>query len=270
MRTRYLLGISSILAALCSGCGGGGGDSGASGGGQPPNSSNSGVGWLRVSSPTSSGAFETDSSTIALEGSSFIPVGFVCSPSLIPYYVPVPRGYAVSGSNSSTSTSLYASSAFACVLGLPIMTWRALVPLAMGANSIAFTVTDGAGNTGRNTIVVTRITDTTPPTVVSASPFSGASGVGINASVTVTFSEAMDQSTINTTTVTLKDGASNLVTATVTYDRFSMDATLRPTNWLAKNTSYHATVSTEVRDASGGNALAAPYTFSFTTGASLE
>jgi hypothetical protein len=150
------------------------------------------------------------------------------------------------------------------------MTWSALVPLAMGANSITLTVTDSAGNIGRNTIVVTRITDTTPPTVVSASPVSGASGVGINASVTVTFSEEMDQSTINTTTVTLMDGANNPVTATVTYNRFSLAATLMPTNWLAKNTSYHTTVTTEARDASGSNALAAPYTFSFTTGASLE
>lgn len=272
MRTRYLFGISSLLAALCSGCGGGGGGGGGGGAssGQPPNSPNSGVGWLRTSSPTSSGAFETDSSTVALEGSSFVPVGFFCSPSLIPYFAPIPTGYEVRFSNNSTSTSLFVRSTLACVFGIPVVTWRALAPLSMGANSIAFTVTDGAGNTGRNTIAVTRITDTTPPAVVPASPVSGASGVGVNASVTVTFSEEMDQSTINTTTVTLMDGANNPVTATVTYNRFSLAATLTPTNWLAKNTSYHATVTTEARDASGGNALAAPYKFSFTTGANLE
>ena len=270
MRARYLLGIGHLLAALMGGCGGGGG--GDEDFSQPPSSGgpNEGVGWIRIREPTSSATFTTDQSTVVLEGSSFIPVGFFCSPSLFPYYVPVPPGYEVRALNSSTSISLYVSSTFACVLGVPVMTWRTLAPLANGANSITLTVTDGAGNIGKSTIVITRVRDTTPPTVISVSPINGESGVAIDASVTVTFSEPMDQATINTATVILKDGANNPVIATVTYDQFSPDATLKPVTWLAKNTTYHATVTTEARDASGGNALAAPYAFSFTTGSHLQ
>ena len=257
MSIRKALGVSWLLAALCSGCGGGGGDS------NPPPSTtgpNAGIGSLNIVNPAS-GTYQTDQLTVALSGNAFPPAGASCLPP-----TPLPSEYKVTWTNNSTGATDNASRGLNCFL-VGFLFWDATnIPLAMGENSITVTAIDGAGNVGRDTIVVTRLPDTTPPTVISVSPGSGAINVGRSTTVTVTFSEAMDQSTINATTVGLNDGANNLVTAGVSYDSISLSATLVPSSLLAPNTTYQVTVTTGVRDASGGNALATPYTFFFTTG----
>ncbi|QSJ20471.1 DUF4082 domain-containing protein [Nostoc sp. UHCC 0702] len=111
--------------------------------------------------------------------------------------------------------------------------------------------------------------DTTPPTVTSASPNSGATGVGIGTPVTVTFNEAMDSATINTNTVKLRDSSNAVVAATISYNTVNRTATLTPTSSLANSTSYTLTVigggsDPRVKDLAG-NALAANFTRSFTT-----
>jgi hypothetical protein len=111
--------------------------------------------------------------------------------------------------------------------------------------------------------------DTTPPTVTSKSPGSGATGVNTGANVTATFSEAMDASTINTGAFELRDASNALVPATVTYNAGPRTATLDPTGSLANSATYTATVkggSGGVKDVSS-NALAADHTWSFTTAA---
>ncbi|WP_341525543.1 DUF4082 domain-containing protein [Nostoc sp. UHCC 0302] len=113
------------------------------------------------------------------------------------------------------------------------------------------------------------VTDTTPPTVSSRTPASGATGVSTGTSVTATFSEAMDSATINTNTVELRNPSSTLVSATVSYA--ANTATLTPSSALAASTTYTATVKgggidPRVKD-QAGNALAANSTWSFTTGA---
>jgi hypothetical protein len=270
MRIRHFLGVSlqclvrlaafgllaQALVLPLAGCGGG--DDGDS----PPSTTgpNAGNGSLLIVNPTS-GAYQTDGPTVTLGGNSFTPAGASC-----PAFVGVlPPGYQVTWSNNSTGATGNASRGLNCVL-VGFVFWDATnIPLAMGANSITVTAIDGAGNVGRDTIVVTRLPDTTPPTVVSASPVGTANPVGRSTIVTVTFSEGIDQSTISATTVSLVDDANNPITASVAYDSFSLSATLFPSSLLASNTTYQATVTTGVRDASG-NALAAPYTFFFRTG----
>ena len=258
MRTRCFLGICWLLTALCGGCGGGGG-------GGPPASTegpNVGNGFLSVVNPAS-GVYQTDQLTVTLSGNSFIPAGAGCIPFAFP------PAYEVTWSNNSTGATGNASRGLNCFLFVFVF-WDATdIPLATSANSITVTAIDGAGNVGRDTIVVTRLPDTTSPTVVSVSLSRGGTGstnIGRSTSVTVKFSEAMDPSTTNATTISLKDGANNPVTAAVTYDSFSLSATLTPSSLLAPNTTHEFTVTTGVQDASGGNALAVPYTFSFTTG----
>ena len=134
----------------------------------------------------------------------------------------------------------------------------------MGVNSIMVTASDVAGNVGRDTITVTRIPDTTPPTVVSVSPQNGATLVGINASVSVTFSEPMDPLSVSATTITLMDSANNLIAAAVTYDAPGDEAVLAPLTLLAANTTYKITITTGVHDAAG-NPLANLVASSFTT-----
>jgi len=105
--------------------------------------------------------------------------------------------------------------------------------------------------------------ETTPPTVASTAPANNATGVAIATNVTATFSEAMRASTINTTTFTLSDGT-NAVSGTVGYDSGTQTATFTPTSALSYSTIYTATITTGVTDLVG-NALAADYTWSFTT-----
>jgi glucose/arabinose dehydrogenase len=109
--------------------------------------------------------------------------------------------------------------------------------------------------------------DTTPPTIASFSPASGAIGVGTGTAVTVTFSEPMAEASVGSGTFELRDPSNALVPATVTYNATTNAATLRPTAPLATSSTYTATIrggSAGVKDAAG-NALAQSFTWSFTT-----
>ena len=110
--------------------------------------------------------------------------------------------------------------------------------------------------------------DTTPPTVTSVTPASGATGVGTSIDVTATFSESMNASTITTGTFVLRNPGGNAVASTVSYNPTTNVATLTPTTALTGATVYTATISGGaggVRDLAG-NALAGNFVWSFTTG----
>ena len=115
--------------------------------------------------------------------------------------------------------------------------------------------------------------DTTPPAVTLQSPAAGATGVPANTAVTVAFSEAIDVQTITTLTFELHGPApdNTLIPATVSYNPSTRTATLTPTAELSALTAYVATVKggttgLRVKDAAG-NALAADFTWTFTTAA---
>src|SRR5207237_245172 len=76
----------------------------------------------------------------------------------------------------------------------------------------------------------------------------------------------MDPLTITPVTFTLKQGTT-AVTGTVTYA--GVTATFNPVSTLAPNTTYTATMTTGARDLAG-NALAANFVWSFTTGATPD
>ena len=105
----------------------------------------------------------------------------------------------------------------------------------------------------------------TAPTVNSVIPASGATGTCASAAVTATFSKAMNPSTINATTFTLTGPASAPVAGQVTYDATNNTAIFTPTNTLALNTAYTATITSAARDMFG-NQLASNRVWSFTTG----
>ena len=108
--------------------------------------------------------------------------------------------------------------------------------------------------------------DTTAPLITSTINANGANAVSVNAKVGVTFSEAMDPLSLAAPTFTLAQG-SNLVPGTTSYSGVS--AVFAPTNALAVNTTYTATVSSAAKDLAG-NAMAAHYVWSWTTGAALD
>lgn len=106
----------------------------------------------------------------------------------------------------------------------------------------------------------------TTPTITAKSPDSNATNVALNKVVSVTFSEAMNPSTITTTTFSVKQGTT-AVLGTVGYA--GTTATFTPTVALTAGTIYSATITTAVKSAAGIS-LAAPTTWSFTTGINAQ
>src|SRR6202162_4203540 len=130
-------------------------------------------------------------------------------------------------------------------------------------------VTDLAGNALAFNKVWTFTTgsgvDSTRPTVFSTTPAVGATNVALNTNITATFSKAMDPQSITTTTFTLTHGTTvdtGVVSSTSTV------ATLNPNSNLIASTQYTATITTGVEDLAG-NAMAATYSWSFTTGTTI-
>jgi hypothetical protein len=108
--------------------------------------------------------------------------------------------------------------------------------------------------------------DTTRPTVLSTIPEDGDIDVVLDTSVSVTFNEAMDPLSITTASFTLEDGL-GLIGGAVTL--VGSTAVFHPTSDLDSETEYFATVTTDATDLAG-NALAADYLWSFTTGLDLD
>ncbi|MCU0379586.1 MAG: DUF4082 domain-containing protein [Chitinophagaceae bacterium] len=108
--------------------------------------------------------------------------------------------------------------------------------------------------------------DQTAPTVTSTSPASGATGVSQGVTISAFFSESLSASTVNGTNVFIRNGAT-AVPATVGYTSGSQQLTLAPSSALLAGTTYTVTLkggASGIKDAAG-NALAADYTWSFTT-----
>jgi hypothetical protein len=115
-------------------------------------------------------------------------------------------------------------------------------------------------------------TDTTRPTVTFTDPATVAapgvptSGVAINQKISATFSEVMESATLTAATFYLTQGGA-AVPGSVTYS--GATAVFTPASNLAAGTTFIATLTTGAKDP-GGNALAADYTWSFTTSAALD
>lgn len=120
----------------------------------------------------------------------------------------------------------------------------------------------GEGGAGGGTVTPP---DTIAPAVVSTFPLSDAKSVAANGAITVTFTEAMAPSTITSATFSLKQGMID-IPGVVTY--FNSTATLVPGSALALGMTYTATITTTATDLAG-NKLAANYSWSFTTDATL-
>jgi hypothetical protein len=128
------------------------------------------------------------------------------------------------------------------------------------------TITTGAQDVAGNGIASNYVwsfttADVTLPVVISTDPANNATGVLLNKQITATFNKAMNPSTINGSTFLLKDGTTP-VFGTVTYS--GTTATFSPALNLNSGTLYTATITTGAKDVSG-NAMAANYTWSFTT-----
>jgi len=149
------------------------------------------------------------------------------------------------------------------------MTFTPTAALA-GSTLYTATVTTGVKDLAGNALAVlyswnftTGVApDTTPPTVGTTLPLPSATGVAVNAHVSATFSEMMDPLTVTPATFTLKLGA---VAVAGTVARIGSVVTFTPTAAMEGTSVYTATITTGAKDLAG-NALAAPYSWNFTTG----
>ncbi len=119
-------------------------------------------------------------------------------------------------------------------------------------------------------VAFTGAPDANPPVVTVTDPTSNATSVNVGETIAATFDIHMLESSITTNTFSVKDASNNTVTGTVSYNVSTKTASFKPTNPLAVNTTYTATLeggSGTVARSLDDIALASDYTWSFTTSA---
>ncbi|HCU92568.1 MAG TPA: hypothetical protein DHU96_07405 [Actinobacteria bacterium] len=109
-------------------------------------------------------------------------------------------------------------------------------------------------------VVYTTPSGTYSPVVSSVTPNSGSSGNPVTVAPTATFSQAVVPSTAS---FTLTDPNGNTVPGSVTFNGDGTVATFTPTNSLAADTTYTATVSGAQN--TFGTPMSSPYSWTFTT-----
>lgn len=125
-----------------------------------------------------------------------------------------------------------------------------------------------ASNYWVDVIVGSMSSDTTPPVVSNVTPAHNATNVATNIAPSTVFNEALDAATVNASSVQLKSAMGQTISATVAYVPSSHTVTITPAAALEQNTQYSVTLTTAIKD-TAGNALAANYTWSFTTAAPI-
>ena len=161
-----------------------------------------------------------------------------------------------------------------------VVTFTPLTPLpgstVVTVYSGGYGVRDLAGNGGSagfsTTFTTAAVADTTPPTIISVTPSSGATGIGPTGQIVLTFSKSMNPATLTSFTgsyynnITLLANVSRL-TFNLSVSADNRTATLYNFN-LPVSTAITVVVSHAVQDLSG-NALA-DYQSGFTTAANFD
>jgi hypothetical protein len=123
----------------------------------------------------------------------------------------------------------------------------------------------GCSDPDKNANAASAGAPTTPPTVTAVTPPDASTLICPNTAViTATFSKAMNPATLTPSTFTLAGPGGTSVSGAVTYVAATDVATFTPSGALTASTAYTATITTGAQD-TFGNALAAKFTWSFTT-----
>ena len=169
------------------------------------------------------------------------------------FTVTSPGGVAVTGTvayNASSNTATFTPAS-------------ALTPNVL----YSATITTGVKSTGEFALASNyawSFTTGAAPSVISTVPANGATGVSINQVVRATFSEAMNAATLTPSTFTLMGPGTTSVTGFVSYDATTETAIFAPSNSLAPNVIYTATITAGAQS-TAGFALAGSYVWSFRT-----
>lgn len=111
------------------------------------------------------------------------------------------------------------------------------------------------------------VLDETPPLVRWTAPVNAAEDVAPNASIIAVFNETMDPLTLTAANFTLEGGGA--VSTGILTEFGSNTISFAPTDDLARDTVYTATISTGMTDLAG-NGLVDDYVWSFTTSGELD
>jgi hypothetical protein len=145
-----------------------------------------------------------------------------------------------------------------------------LAPATLYTATITAAVMDLAGNAMLANYTWSFTTgadvDAVAPWVTATNPPADATNVSINAAFIAVFSEAMAPATIDAATFTVMVGTTPVPGSVILV---GVTALFTPTGRLAPDTLYTATITTGAKDLAG-NAMAANYVWSFTTGVVLD
>lgn len=138
------------------------------------------------------------------------------------------------------------------------------------------TIITGIKDLGNNTIntdfawcFTTAGADGTAPTVASTFPSNATAAVPTNRKISATFSEEMNVETLTPANFTLRTGTGGGTTVPGAVTYYGRTVVFVPTQVLAANTAYTATISTAATDLAG-NPLPGNASWSFTTGATPD
>jgi hypothetical protein len=254
--------IPFMLGALAAGCGGG------SGSDRDPIL---GSGDIAVTAPMVTAVAPVNNASGVPVNTKVITAAF-SKPMNPATLTPASFTLACSGlSPLSPTTVTYTAAGRVATLQLPS---ASNLPLnAQCTATVTTAVKDTTGIALPNTFVWTFVTgsasDTSAPTVSSTSPLPNANGVAINSLVIASFSKAMDPLTINATNFAVTCPGANAISGTVGYAVGGNTATFTPANLFLTSASCTGTIGTGVKDLAG-NALASPFVWVFTTGATPD
>ena len=128
-----------LAAVAVSSCGGGGGSSAPWSG-------------VTIESPTETDATRTDQASLMLAGRSFVPEGSACAATI----GTIAPGYEVRWRNAANGASGVARIQLNCLLAVSLTWDMADVPLLPGLNTVTVTATAADGQTGTDSIAITR------------------------------------------------------------------------------------------------------------------
>ena len=270
-RTLCLL-LSSCLAAAC----GGGGDSAP-----PPGTPlgavpgfESALDFQWPDTFVNGRAYSTERAAVSVQGelnSVFIPRGYC------PEERP-PQNFRVEWRNEATGGTGTAVIAIGCVTntlfgieldGIASSFQTESFDLALGQNRIVFDTYQGTQQLGRDAVTIVR-EDRVAPKITFSYPRDGAQGIATNHAVLISFDEAMAEATLTGDRFTVEDGSGTPVSGQLFYDADDFVWLFRPDGPLASSATYTVTLSGNVEDAGGANALGADVTWTFDTGADAD
>jgi len=113
--------------------------------------------------------------------------------------------------------------------------------------------------------------DFTPPTVSSVAPASNATNITTNATISAFFSEPLDITSVTNTNAFIENGGSS-IPVSISFAAGNTKILFSPSSSLSAQTEYTITLkggASGIKDLSG-NALAADYVWSFTTGETVN